>query len=147
MEIIRRLERGESHQSVAGWLGRPATGRNRDASKSTEKHLVQAIARFRREPVAGEERCFWTNVTESSSLVEHLMSLFMAWIHPVHVLVDEAKFMKSFRNREDSHCSASLVNAVCAMSCHLLHHGWDDDDDSKAGINTLRSHFMKFVRG
>jgi hypothetical protein len=145
-EIIRRLKRGESHRSIVEWLGRPMTRSTQDLTPSSDSQLVQALEDYHRNLIENHDPCYWTNVTSDRSLIEHLISLYLTWIHPAHMLIDENEFLGSFRDCLDTHCSASLVNAICALSCHLLHHGWDDDDDTKSGIDSLCHQFMDEVR-
>ena len=61
------------------------------------------------------------------------------------MLFDEGRFMRSFKDCTDIYCSAALVNAVCATSCHLL--GFDDtqdtDEQTKVAILDLKNRFLQ----
>ncbi len=143
-EIINRLKRGETHQAVAEWLGRPLVGEGRKEalSPTTERNISAAIEQYHRGLVDNHDPRFWTTVTKDPALIEHLINLYLTWIHPVHMIFDEAHFVESFKSCSDVYCSPSLVNVICAMSCHILHGLWADDDQTRAGIDTMRKSFL-----
>ncbi len=142
-EIIGRLKRGESHKSIAEWLGRPLIASDtHDLSPTIEHEISQAIEQYHRNLVENHDPRYWTNVSTEADLIEHLIKLYFTWIHPVHMLFDEQHFMSSFRDCADSYCSSALVNIICAMSCHLLHDTRDDDEQTKLGIESLRTRFI-----
>ena len=145
-EIIQRLRRGESHRSIVEWLGRPMTKSPPDHSPMSDLQLGQEMEDYRRRLIINHDPRYWINVTSDASLINHLISLYMTWIHPTHMLIDETNFLVSFRDCLDTHCSGSLVNAMCALSCHLLHNGWDDDEETKVGIDSLCLQFMDEAR-
>jgi hypothetical protein len=61
----------------------------------------------------------WTSVTTDESRIHHLMALYFSWVHPVHMLFSERHFMGSYRNRNKTYCTNSLINAICALgSCY-----------------------------
>ena len=143
-EIISRLKRGDSHQSIAGWLGRPLVGPNNETlSPTTEYEISQAVERYHRSLVENRDPRFWTNVTTEAELIEHLVKLYFTWIHPVHMLFDQDHFISSFKSCSNAYCSPALVNVICAMSCHLLHDTRDDDEQTQSGIESLRKDFLK----
>ncbi|KAI4185575.1 MAG: hypothetical protein LQ346_005870 [Caloplaca aetnensis] len=125
-EIIRRLKRGDDHQSIAEWLGRPLVPNLGDISPESERQFNISIHR-------------------DGVLVEHLVTLYLTWIHPLHTLFDEEKFMASFRACVDVYCSHSLVNAICAAACHVLRSEWRNDEGAHGGIDHLQSKFMDEV--
>ena len=141
-EIIRRLKRGESYQIIAEWLGRPLTPNTQALSPASEVQLSRAIERYHNDLVENHDPRFWTNVTSDTVLIEHLIALYLTWIHPSHMLFDETHFMESFHACSDTYCSSPLVNAICAMSCHFLHGVWENDEDRKTGIESLGAQFM-----
>lgn len=144
-EIIRRLKRGENHRSIAEWLGRPLVPDLKSLSPESEQQFNMAIAQYRQRWVESQDPCYWTNVTSDGVLVEHLVTLYLTWIHPLHTLFDEEKFMTSFRNCEDIYCFPALVNAICAMACHVLRGEWRSDEGVHGGIDHLQSKFMDEV--
>lgn len=143
IEIISRLKRGESHQAIAEWLGRPLVGSDtQPLSPTTEHQISQAIEQYHRTLVENRDPRFWTNVSTEAELIQHLIKLYFTWIHPVHMLFDQEQFMSSFKDCSDVYCSSALVNIICAMSCHLLHDTEDDDEQTKLGIESLRTQFI-----
>ena len=152
-EIISRLKRGESHRHIAEWLGRPlitAGGVAVDPhtlSPDTERNITEAIHQYHRRMVEERDPRYWTNVTPEASFIEHLVNLYLTWIHPAHMLFDEERFMASFRDCSDTYCSSALVNAICAMSCCLLHDELgDNNEQTAAGIAVIRDKFMEETR-
>lgn len=59
----------------------------------------------------------WTAVVEDEDLADHLMALYFAWVHPVHMLFSEHHFVESFGAGQTLYCSHSMVNAICALGC------------------------------
>lgn len=80
------------------------------------------------------------------SLIEHLVTLYLTWVHPSHVLFDEERFTTSFRKCVDTYCSPDLVNVICATSCLLLHASPDNDAGSRDAISSLRARFINEAR-
>lgn len=144
-DIIRRLKRGDDHETIAEWLGRPLVPDLGSVSPESEKQLNISIHRYRQRWVESQNPCYWTNVTSNAVLVEHLVTLYLTWIHPLHTLFDEDKFMESFRTCVDVYCSHSLVNAICAAACHVLRSEWRNDEGAHGGIDHLQSRFMDEV--
>lgn len=141
VEILHRLKRGESHASIVAWLGRPFA-QEEDLSPVSELRLSDAIEAYHRDLVDNKDPRYWTSVTTDVTLIEHLLNLYLTWVHPVHMLFDEAYFTSSFQACTDTYCSAALVNAICAMSCHLLHNTWGDDEKAREIIVSLRARFL-----
>ena len=141
-EIIRRLKSGETHQDIAEWLGRPITPNTEALSPVSEFQLSRAIERYHRDLVENHDPRYWTNVTNDPILIEHLVALYLTWVHPAHMLFDEAHFMEAFKACSDTYCSSPLVNAICAMSCHLLHGVWENEPDSGSGMESLGNQFL-----
>lgn len=143
IEIIDRLKRGESPQAIAEWLGRLSIRSDRQAlSPRTEHQVSQAIQQYHRTMIENQDPRYWTNVSTEAKLIEHLIKLYFTWIHPVHMLFDQEHFMSSFKDGSYVYCSSALVNIICAMSCHLLHDTRDDDEQTKSGIESLRTQFI-----
>lgn len=144
-EIIRRLKQGETHQAIAEWLGRPLTAVT-NLSSISEHQLSEAIEKYHRGLIDKHDPRFWTNVTMDVDLIEHLIALYLTWIHPAHMLFDESHFVASFKSCSDMYCSTSLVNAICAMSCHLLHPDSDNLAETQAATKSLRDQFLEEAR-
>ncbi len=157
-EIISRLRRGDSHQSVAEWLQHenpdfaqglesPITHRRLiDVVKLYEVQCQQDDGLSRHSPVSSEAEIPWTKVTTSHKLVGHLFDLYFTWVHPVHMLFSELDFKHDFRGNTDTNCSASLVNAICAMGCNLLESEDVRDRRNRIDAATLRDGFMNEAR-
>ena len=152
-EIISRLKRGESHRQIAEWLGRPLITTGGVAvdphtlSPDTERNITEAIHQYHRRMVEDHDPRYWTNVTPEASFIEHLVNLYLTWIHPTHMLFDEGRFMSSFRECSDTYCSSAMVNAICAMSCCLLHDEiGENSEQTAAGIAVIRDKFMEETR-
>lgn len=69
----------------------------------------------------------WTDVTTNPAVLDHLFQLYFSWVHPVHTLFNEGHFVDSYKRQLNSYCSGVLVNAICAMACHL--HTISDSDN------------------
>ncbi|KAF2091466.1 hypothetical protein K490DRAFT_60906 [Saccharata proteae CBS 121410] len=137
-EAIARLRSGQTYQQVAEWLGTPPFRDVDRLSPSTEGRLQDAVQRYEQSmrvtqsPEASHNRrqsAQWTDVTHNEQLTHHLMALYFAWVHPVHMLFSERHFMSSFRNGDSRYCSSALVNVMCAMGCfYMVDQGGDEAD-------------------
>ena len=157
-EVISRLRNGDSHESIAKWLQEenpdfersletPTTPRRlSDVVKLYELQCQQddGLARHSSEPPGAEIP--WTRVTISHGLISHLFDLYFTWVHPVHMLFSELDFKHDFRENVQTHCSASLVNAICAMGCNLLHSEEIDERRNRIDAATLRDGFLDEAR-
>ena len=142
IEIINRLKRGESSQSIASWLGRPMRKDGQAMSPTTEKDVDDAMFGYRDYMQERKDPRYWTSVALKPGTVEHLLQLYLTWIHPMHMLFDENHFLGSLRDCADTYCSPSLVNAMCAMACHLWHPRNLGINEASAKINALRTQFL-----
>jgi hypothetical protein len=126
-QVIRRLREGEPQASVAKWLkDQPELQAYLAGSLHAEKSLLAVVERMEQlysaqtMPIAIRTQINWTNVTNNPLLVRHLFELYFTWVHPMHMLFGETEFIKSYTEGSVEHCSSALVNAICAMACHLL---------------------------
>ena len=154
-EVISRLRGGETQDSVANWLqGRPELRQFIGSMPGSERSLLAVVGRVEKtykisertnEPYAPRQ---WTCVTTSQVLIRHLFELYFTWVHPVHMLFGEVDFLKSFHSGDVVYCSEALVNAVCAMACHLLDSPAPDlvGRDARDRMN-LRDGFLAEARG
>lgn len=145
-QILRRLKSGQTLQQIAEWLGRPLDA-IKDLSPTSDEKANEALKRYHKQFIENQDPRYWTNVTSDPALIHHLVRLYLVWIHPVHMLFDQINFMSSFNKCQDVYCSSALVNAICAMSCHL-HHGANSDQDpehAQEEIDYLRTAFMEEV--
>ena len=141
-EVVARLKRGESHEAIARWLQHLNMGVFQTQSPTIERRFNRAIEQIHRNFAENPSPLYWTNVARTPALIEHLMKLYFTWIHPVHMLFDQAQFEHSFQTYSDDHCSAPLVNVICAMACHLLHKSRGSDAAARKSISDLRDQFM-----
>ena len=146
-EIISRLKRGDTHQAIAEWLGQSSIGLESDPklSATTERSVRQAIEQYHLNLEGNQQHRYWTKVTQDAQLIEHLFTLYFTWINPMHMILDEMRFMTSFRECSQVHCSFALVNVICALSCHLLHN-IDTGDQTKVAVDSLHNRFMEETR-
>ena len=127
-EVIRRLRSGESRESVADWLhSRPELEKYIQTISGSRQNILNVVSRVEdlyhtanRPPGTDETPHSWTKVTNSQVLIRHLFELYFTWVHPVHMLFGELDFLHSYEAGDPTYCSPPLVNAVCAMACHLL---------------------------
>lgn len=131
VELVERLKIGDSPQSIAEWL-----------SSTSDMDLTATVERYRRDLLQNGDLCFWTNVVPISTLLEHLITLYLTWIHPFHMLFDESLFISSFKSCSDTYCSAALVNAICAMSCCLLTATPNNDELTDRFVADLKNKFL-----
>ncbi len=157
-EVIQRLKGGQSYQQLAEWLRREVPelvlhGVDLDDSRS----LVEVVKFFEAE--CQDERSVtltdnlmysrwpWTDVSMDTRLISRLLDLYFAYVHPVHLLFSEREFRSCFVTSDTTHCSRSLVNAVCAMACFLYeNHPFGDgrpaDFPRNIKISTLKKGFL-----
>lgn len=125
-EILERLKNGETYDGIVEWLGRSPTGDFETLSPIESHHSTYDTSDQEMTGVVATGT-IWTAVTSDTAVLDHLFQLYFAWVHPVHTLFSERRFVKSYTNRSESLCSPVLVNAICAMACHL-HTATDGDD-------------------
>lgn len=157
-EIKRRLREGDSHHSIAAWLGsEPPIAENVTMTEITHRNLINVVRRIENYYRGNEERRLeqaseqqqpfqWTRVTADGKLMKHLLNLYFTWVHPVHMLFSEVEFLDDFASRNRTHCSSALVNAIFAMACHLLEDHGDDAAGEGIDVETLREGFMNEAR-
>ncbi|KAL8934880.1 MAG: hypothetical protein Q9216_005689 [Gyalolechia sp. 2 TL-2023] len=59
------------------------------------------------------------------------------------MLFSESDFRESYETHNETYCSSALVNAICAMACHLID---QRDTDGEGDIETLSTGFMNQAR-
>lgn len=117
-EILQRLRNGETYESIGDWLDRSTPFEGPD--NSPPGILQHSALEPSDSDMGGMSVPFrWTSVTSDSTILDHLFQLYFAWIHPVHTLFSEGHFVNSYKHQSGIYCSSILVNAICAMACHL----------------------------
>jgi hypothetical protein len=129
-EILHRLQNGETHESIVEWLAPPdsydvhSPAGSQNSTFEASSHEMAGIS----------PNILWTSVTTDPNILDHLFQLYFAWIHPVHTLFSEGHFVNSFRHNSKLFCSPILVNAMCALACHL-HANADTDEIEQLGLS------------
>jgi Fungal specific transcription factor domain len=59
----------------------------------------------------------WTNVTSDAGLIEHLMTLYFTWQHPIYLLFSKECFLHDMAHSRKKYCSSLLVNTILAAAC------------------------------
>lgn len=159
-ESVAKLRSGVSHQEIAEWLVQNVQiGKHINIETNERRSLLDVVKNFeaqyqdndglrRADSVHSQESdIIWTDVSSNQVLIGHLFHLYFTWVHPIHMVFSELDFKYSFRNNDGSYCSRALVNAVCAMACHLLENeGAHQPEPNKYEAATLREGFMNEAR-
>nr|POE52042.1 nitrogen assimilation transcription factor nit-4 [Quercus suber] len=61
---------------------------------------------------------YWSQTEQDPEFVEHLLNLYFTWIHPFYHFFSRDHFLHDMGQGRTENCSAMLVNAVMAVSCH-----------------------------
>ncbi|TKA77910.1 hypothetical protein B0A49_04301 [Cryomyces minteri] len=143
---IQRPQEGHSHQELANWLGRQPLKDIARLSPTLESRLLEVVKEYKRAmnaDIAPNKSSLprWTYVIADEAVTHHLMALYFAWIHPIHMLFSERHFLSSFRNGDRTYCTPSLVNIICAMGCFLI----VDQGGSNTDLKCLAPRFVEEV--
>lgn len=114
-EILDRLKNGDTYEAIVEWLGRSPIA-DLEALSPRESQISMLDAS---DHEMGSTNFRWTSVTSDTGILDHLFQLYFTWVHPVHTLFSEGLFVDSYKRQSDLYCSSILVNAICAMACHL----------------------------
>lgn len=125
-EILERLRSGATYSSIVEWL-RGAPIEEYDTLSPRESHQSAFAASDQEMGGVAGSYFRWSYVTTNSDVCDHLFQLYFAWVHPVHTLFSEGHFVESYKRPSSQFCSSTLVNAICAMACHL--HSNSDSDE------------------
>ncbi|MCJ1401592.1 hypothetical protein MMC11_004808 [Xylographa trunciseda] len=155
-DIINRLRNGQSYQSIAESLGSSPPGSLAaiaELSPSGQRNFSMAINDYdkdvimeRRTSAGPVKEVAWTTITSDQTLISHLLTLYFTWVHPVHMLFSRPHFMASFVNHDNIYCTSALVNAICAMACHLFDKSPDERFETEVHPQDLRRKFMLEAR-
>jgi hypothetical protein len=61
----------------------------------------------------------WTNITQDSNLIQHLLSLYFCWEYPIFASLSKEHFLMDFRDGHDRFCSEILINALLSLGCRF----------------------------
>lgn len=117
-EILDRLKRGETYENIVEWLGRSPMEDLETLSPRESQHSTFETSDHEMGDVNATS-FRWTTVTSNQAVLHHLFQLYFAWVHPVHTLFSEGHFVDGYNRHVDNYSSPVLVNAICAMACHL----------------------------
>jgi len=116
------------------WLGRSPMDEVETFSPRESQHSTLEASDHEMGGL-GSTSLWWTAVTSDAAILEHLFRLYFTWVHPVHTLFNEHRFADSYRRHSEDYCSPVLVNALCAMACHLnLMANEDEVDFEQLGL-------------
>ena len=157
-EIIDRLRDGQTTQVIADWLaGEDPSFRNLGAESAVRLTLREVVKMFEEQCQAYDglrdqeseysSKRSWTSVTLDHKLIGHLFDLYFTWVHPVHMLFSKQEFAEEFRqhiegDKDPVYCDSALVNAICAMACHLLDNNKFHRADQVPNAARLREAFL-----
>ncbi|KAH8167074.1 hypothetical protein CIB48_g1159 [Xylaria polymorpha] len=83
----------------------------------------------------------WTNITNDSALVEHLLALYFCWEYPTFASLSKEHFLRDYVQGRHRYCSPILVNALLALGCRF-----STQPNTRANPNEPRTsgdHFFK----
>ena len=141
-EIISRLKRGDSLESIADWLHDSSSKEPEPMSPDTQRKFSKMLEEYQENSSVR----YWTNASRDPALISHLIRLYLSWVHPVHVLFDEDRFKEGLLSRSEDYCSSALVNVVCAMGCHFLSGTYEGELKPRESAAAIRSRFMEEAR-
>ncbi|KFY50120.1 hypothetical protein V495_00346 [Pseudogymnoascus sp. VKM F-4514 (FW-929)] len=128
-DILRALSSGDSLESIVQGLGsQPVEEQDNISPKGSPTSIVGGSEHEPRTQILSGFA--WTAVTHESTVLNHLFQLYFAWVHPISTLFSEAHFVQSYKGQNSRHCSSQLVNAMCALACHLHTQSEESELDS-----------------
>ena len=84
----------------------------------------------------------WRTPLVNELLIKHLLSLYWVWIHPAHPILNMAQFFEDYEHCGNKHCSAYLINAICAAACDLLNPNWEQVPGKETDVAALKQHLI-----
>jgi len=139
-EIIERLKNDETYEAIVEWLGRSPVVEETVSPRESQHSTFEASDHEMDGSISTAFR--WTSVTLDVAAFHHLFQLYFAWVHPVHTLFSEGHFVESYQHQSANYCSPLLVNAICALACHL-HSAADTDEVDYEHLGTDFSDAVK----
>lgn len=88
----------------------------------------------------GDTPAVWFRTPQDAELVEHLMNLYFAWIHPFYHFFSQDQFLHDMGRGRTNFCSAMLVSALLAYACHYSDRPQARTDPNNP--NTAGDHFF-----
>ncbi|KAM0340761.1 hypothetical protein ACHAPU_010352 [Fusarium lateritium] len=140
--------RSNSHPDIMNWsihnrVGSWAEGMHPDQMSDGLPRLrgVEKILSPLKEPELRKPTASWTVITNDSTLVQHLLTLYFCWEYPTFASLSKEHFLHDFQDTRNRYCSPILVNALLALGCRFSTHPM-----SRANPNdpyTSGDHFFK----
>ncbi|KAL5346646.1 hypothetical protein ACLOAV_008353 [Pseudogymnoascus australis] len=124
-DVLRALRDGDSHERIVEWMGLVSVKEQRDLWPIDASHSSDGSS----EDGGQQSDLPWTYVTRNPTILDDLFQVYFAWIHPVCTLFSEKHFAQSYKTQNHQHCSALLVNAMCALACHFHTPSEDHDEE------------------
>jgi hypothetical protein len=142
--FVEQMKEGaaQPYQDLINTINQPSPYKTKQSSTGSIESLdndVYATSEVDMESDEGTADIRWTTVTNEVALVDHLMLLYFTWVHPVHMLFHEGRFVSSLQTRNLTYCTPSLVNAICAMGCCFMA---DEQGNNEEAIK-LRQRFVR----
>jgi len=106
-QILQRLTNGETASDIFDTLAEMDHGSDHGSYSASgpQQHTVPAAA--------------WTDISDDSSLVQHLLALYFCWEYPTFASLSKEHFLEDFRDGTHRFCSSILVNALLALGCRF----------------------------
>lgn len=117
-EILDQLQNGHAHKNIVEWLDQSLLG---DAETPPSRKSSLSTMETSDHEMGGSGPTFdmWTSAIPDPGTIDYLLQLYFEWVHPVHTLFNKDRFLDSYKLHSGHFCSSILVNALCAMACHL----------------------------
>ena len=112
----RQADHGQAAWDIADALP-PVIGPSRFSRETQQKLLGENMDLLRggaRYPPAA-----WTTVTNNSTLVQHLLRLYLCWEYPTFASLSKEHFLLDYNTGRRSFCTPLLMNAILAMGARL----------------------------
>jgi hypothetical protein len=101
------------HSRVGSWV------QDQSSEGSRYHGQGQVLAPAGSSPQMKVPASTWTNVTNDSGLVQHLLALYFCWEYPTFASLSKEHFVKDFCDGRHRYCSPILVNALLALGCRF----------------------------
>lgn len=62
----------------------------------------------------------WTTVTQDPEVIDHLLTLYFTYHHPICPVIPESLIRMDMANGKTTYCSPTLLNAMLAVGCSFL---------------------------
>ncbi|KAI0400898.1 fungal-specific transcription factor domain-containing protein [Xylaria palmicola] len=124
---------GPPRSRVGSWL--------QEQDQSGEKVRYRGVDQVLAHPETKVPPSTWTNITNDSALVQHLLALYFCWEYPTFASLSKEHFMRDYVQGRHRYCSPILVNALLALGCRF-----STQPSTRANPNEPRTsgdHFFK----